>query len=485
MGEIIVVGLGPGSTGSLTLDAVEIITGKGPHFLRTEKHPAVEYFRKNNISYTALDDYYETGDTFEEVYESIAKRMMEEAKIHGSINYYVPGNPMVAEKTVRLLLENSGDTRVKLVSGMSFIEPLLEATGIDPVEGLTILDGSDLKMTDITIRNDTIITQIYNKRIASDLKTVLTEVYGDEHMVCLVHNAGLKDELIEHIMLSEIDMAGEIGVLTSLMIPGLRGHKRERYSFEDVTDIMAKLRSEDGCPWDMEQDHLSIRQAILEEAYELVEALEEENPDHIVEELGDLLLQVLFHTQIGYEDGEFYPFDVTSNLARKLITRHPHVYFEKNVANSDEVVYNWDKIKYGNRNISTLTEKLENIPRLPALMRSFKVQEKAAAAGFDWSDINGPLDKVREELEEVMDAHSQSGAGSLNTEGELGDLLFAVVNLSRFLKVDPEVALNRTIGKFTKRLKKMEYMAENMGILLEDMNLQELDDLWEKAKSEE
>jgi tetrapyrrole methylase family protein/MazG family protein len=176
---------------------------------------------------------------------------------------------------------------------------------------------------------------------------------------------------------------------------------------------------------------------------------------------------------------------VTTGLASKLISRHPHVFSEKNVDNSSEVVYNWNEIKYENRNISTLSEKLKNIPRLPALMRSYKVQEKAAEIGFDWDSISGPSDKVSEELLEVMESYTVFGPSHSHTEEEIGDLLFAVVNLSRFLKVDPEVALNKTIGKFTKRMEKMEYMAENMGIQMEEMSLNELDALWDKAKSEE
>jgi tetrapyrrole methylase family protein/MazG family protein len=485
MNNIYVIGLGPGSPGALTLDAVNKIKGEGPHFLRTEKHPAVDYFRDNSVSYQTFDVYYNEGSSFEEVYKSIADRLESEAKVYGTINYYVPGNPMVAEKTVKLLLDKKDTLNLKFVSGMSFIEPMLEATGIDPVDGLMILDGVSMKSTDISIRSNLIVTQVYNQRVMSEVKLTLSELYGDDYLVYLIHGAGTIDQKVEMIPISEIDRSADIDVLSSLLVPAMTGEGRTRYSFADVLDIMEKLRGEGGCPWDREQDHLSIRQAILEEAYELVEALEDEDPEHIVEELGDLLLQVVFHMQIGYEEGEFYPFDVTSSLASKLISRHPHVFFEKKVDNSKEVVYNWNKIKYKNRNISTLSGKLKNIPRLPALMRSFKTQEKAAEIGFDWDNVEGPSGKVLEELQEVMQSYSDNGLGHNHTEEEIGDLLFAVVNLSRFLEVNPEVALNRTIGKFTKRLAKMEYMAELMGIGMEDMSLEELDGLWDQAKSEE
>ena len=248
---------------------------------------------------------------------------------------------------------------------------------------------------------------------------------------------------------------------------------------------MKRLRSDNGCPWDREQDHLSIRAGILEEAYELVEALNENDIDHIAEELGDLLLQVVFHTQIALEEGEFNPIYVTTSLANKLITRHPHVFFQKNVDNSSEVVYNWDKIKYQSRNISQLSEMLRNIPRLPALMKSYKVQEKAAQIGFDWEDINGSSDKITEEHNEVLEAYRLNGKGDFELEGEIGDLLFAVVNLSRFLEINPELALGRTTEKFIKRLEIMEYKAKEKGIQLKDLDLEELDNLWDLAKKDE
>lgn len=246
--------------------------------------------------------------------------------------------------------------------------------------------------------------------------------------------------------------------------------------------IMRVLRGIEGCPWDIEQTHESIRQSLIEEAYEVVDAIDSKDVDNLCEELGDLLLQVIFHSQIAYEEGEFNPIDITSSLANKLILRHPHVFSQKYVENSTEVVYNWNKIKYANRDITTLTGILKDLPRLPALMLSFKVQDKAADIGFDWDDIQGPIDKVKEEFHEVMEAMDLYGKEDERVEGEVGDLLFAVVNLSRFLSVNPEVALNRTIKKFINRLEIMEVKSEEMGKKLDDLNLQELDQLWNMAK---
>ena len=486
MNKLYIVGLGPGSIDSLTLGAINRIHSGKPHFLRTLKHPSVEYFDDNNILFKSFDDIYDTKDSFDEVYNTIVSELIKEVKKHGEINYYVPGNPMVAEKTVQLLIDNFDKEEIEIVSGISFIEPILESMNKDPIDGLKILDGMDIKSSDVDINSHLIITQVYNKMVMSEVKLVLMEVYPDEYKVSLVHNAGIsREQVIENIPLYEIDHSKNIGALTSLFIPKVEKGQYPIYDYNDITNIMKRLRRDDGCPWDREQDHLSIRAAILEEAYELVEALNENDSDHIAEELGDLLLQVVFHTQIALEEGEFNPILVTTSLANKLITRHPHVFFKKDVDNFKEVVYNWDEIKYQSRNISQLSEKLRDIPRLPALMKSYKVQEKAAQIGFDWEDINGSSNKIIEEHGEVLEAYSLYGKGDFDLEGEIGDLLFAVVNLSRFLEINPELALERTTEKFIQRLEIMEYKAKEMGILLKDMNLRQLDNLWDLAKEDE
>lgn len=485
MSKIFVVGLGPGNIDDLTLGAIRRMEGGKPNYLRTEKHPSVQYMRERSLEYTSFDHIYDQEASFEEVYETIVSRLIESAREHGEINYYVPGNPVVAENTVRMLLDQN-ECEIQLVSGMSFIEPTLEVAKADPVDGLKILDGIGLDGFQVDINSHQIFTQVYNKRVMSEVKLVLMDIYPEDYGVILVHKGGMgESEIVERIPLHQIDRSEHIGSLTSLFVPRINKSQHGIHDFSDIQRIMKRLRDEDGCPWDREQDHLSIRGAVLEEAYELVEALQDDDPDHIVEELGDLLLQVLFHAQIGHENGDFNPIQVTSTLADKLITRHPHVFFEKNVDNSEEVVYNWNKIKYANRNITTLSEKLRNIPHLPALLRSYKVQEKAADVGFDWDVIEGPSDKVGEELAEVLEAASTHGPGSLVVESEVGDLLFAAVNLSRFLEVNPEVALGRTIEKFTKRLEEMEYMADRMGIVMEEMTLEELDSLWDKVKLRE
>lgn len=481
MGKIYIIGLGPGSIDALTLGAVNRIRSGRKNFLRTEKHPTVKYFIDNKIDFKSYDYIYDSEEDFLSVYENIVKELKKESQTEDEINYFVPGNPMVAEKTVELLLED--DIEVEIVSGMSFIEPMIEIVGRDPINGLKIVDGAvfDSLMVDINV--DTIITQVYNRRILSEVKLILSEIYSDEHEIWLIHSAGIEnEEETLKIPVFELDHTEEIGSLTSIYVPKIEKNIKNIYDFNDIMGIMRVLRGIEGCPWDIEQTHESIRQSLIEEAYEVVDAIDSKDVDNLCEELGDLLLQVIFHSQIAYEEGEFNPIDITSSLANKLILRHPHVFSQKYVENSTEVVYNWNKIKYANRDITTLTGILKDLPRLPALMLSFKVQDKAADIGFDWDDIQGPIDKVKEEFHEVMEAMDLYGKEDERVEGEVGDLLFAVVNLSRFLSVNPEVALNRTIKKFINRLEIMEVKSEEMGKKLDDLNLHELDQLWNMAK---
>lgn len=481
MGKIYIIGLGPGDENSLTLGAINRIKSGSKNFLRTEKHPTVKYFKDNNIEYRSYDYIYDTGEDFQSVYTKIVEELKKEASKYDEINYYVPGNPMVAEKTVELLLADNLD--LEIVSGMSFIEPLIEIVGRDPVNGLKIVDGAVFDSLDVDINVDMIITQVYNERILSEVKIILSEIYGDEFRIWLIHSGGVKnEEKVLEIPIFELDRTDDVGALTSIFVPKIEKKDKKIFDFNDIKGIMRLLRSNDGCPWDIEQTHESIRQSLLEEAYEVVDAIDSGDVENLIEELGDLLLQVVFHSQIAYEEGEFNPIDITSALGNKLILRHPHVFLQKNVENSEEVVYNWNEIKYESRELTTLTEKLKDLPKLPALMMSSKVQDKAAEIGFDWDDIQGPIDKVSEEFSEVLDAFKQYGIEDKRVEEELGDLLFAVVNLSRFLDVNPEVALNKTIKKFIKRLEFMEFRTKEMGKDLKNMTLEEMDVLWNDAK---
>lgn len=252
---------------------------------------------------------------------------------------------------------------------------------------------------------------------------------------------------------------------------------KDSYNIKDLEEIVRILRAPGGCPWDAEQTHQSIRRNFLEEAYEAAEAIDEESPEHLKEELGDVLLQVVFHARMEQEEGRFDLDDVADGVCKKLIYRHPHVFGDVSVSGTGEVLSNWEELKRKEKGQATNTDALESVARsLPALWRAEKVQKKAKKAGFDWPDVSGALDKLSEELEELKTA----AAEGTNVAEELGDLLFSAVNVSRFLKVDCEDALNQATDKFIDRFRKVEAQAGDRPMT--EMTLAELDKLWERAK---
>ncbi|HZJ75104.1 MAG TPA: nucleoside triphosphate pyrophosphohydrolase [Clostridia bacterium] len=256
---------------------------------------------------------------------------------------------------------------------------------------------------------------------------------------------------------------------------------KSKYDLEDLLLIMRILRSRNGCPWDKEQTHKSIRHNFLEETYEVLEAIDSENSDLLKEELGDVLLQIVFHSQMEDEKGVFAFSDVADGICKKLIVRHPHIFNDTKVKDSTEVLSNWDEIKLRTKGIESQSGAMAKIPKIyPALTKSQKVQEKAKSAGFDWDNIEGAFDKVEEEINELKQALSEDDDERINDE--LGDLLFSVVNVARFCKMDAETALSKSTDKFIKRFTLLESTAKERGQSIKSMTPKELDKLWEEVK---
>lgn len=253
------------------------------------------------------------------------------------------------------------------------------------------------------------------------------------------------------------------------------------YGFNDLVNIMAVLRSDKGCPWDREQTHESLKKYLIEETYEVIDEIDKCDVKGLCEELGDLMLQIVFHAQIEAEKNNFAIDDVISGICHKLISRHTHVFGDQHAETPKDVETIWRQQKVKEHNTKSYTEVLESIPHsLPALMRSFKVQKKASEVGFDWEDVSGPMAKVLEELDELKNAYNENNTEKIMEE--LGDLLFTVVNVSRFVGADPEIALGRTVEKFIKRFKYLEDKCRSSCRNLEDVSLSEMDSIWEEAK---
>nr|WP_184312995.1 nucleoside triphosphate pyrophosphohydrolase [Anaerosolibacter carboniphilus] len=478
-----IIGLGPGSKESLTLGGIEKMKESKKILLRTQKHPVIDYLISQGFSMESLDHYYDQKDNFDEVYDAIADDIIERLK-HEDVVYAVPGSPFVAEYTVQRLLERaeSHDYDIEIVPSMSFIEAIFQVLKKDPIGGLQIIDGLQLKTQRPDPNTDVIVTQVYNQMVASDIKLRLMAYYPDQYPICVLRGAGIPGiQRVEWVLLYELDRLEWVDYLTSIYLPKVDEKWEKYYNMNNLVEIMAKLRSKEGCPWDLKQTHESLRPYLLEETYEVLEALDNDDKELLVEELGDLLLQIVFHAQIAAEEGYFDIQDVIAGISRKLIYRHPHVFGENKETTDAGALLRWEEMKRKEKDVKTHTESLQRIPKpLPALMRSYKIQKKAAAVGFDWDCVEGALEKVKEELTELLEVYQTDQTDKITEE--LGDLLFAIVNMARFLKVEPELALNQTNEKFIQRFAFMEKHAKSLDKQLEEMSLEEMDQLWNLAK---
>lgn len=479
-----IMGLGPGAYEALTIGALKELKNNKNIYFRTEKHPTVNFLKDEGIKFKSYDHAYEKYDSFDDVYKYIAEDLITKIKDDEDLIYAVPGHPLVAEKSVINLIElcKENNIQYEVLPAVSFVDAMMEALQVDPIEGVKIIDAFDMKNQILDKRVGTIITQVYNNFIASEVKLRLLEGYEDDTEIIFVRAAGVEGlESIRKIPLYELDWQEDIDYLTSIYIPKDLGNKKD---FQDLLDIIETLRNPGGCPWDREQTHESLKSAILEECYEVIDAIENEDEDALIEELGDVLLQVVFHASIGKEDGYFDIMDLIGAISNKMINRHPHVFGNEEANTSEQVLVNWDEIKKEEKGIKTLTEEMQNIAKsLPATTRAYKVQKKAKKVGFDWDDVNCAMDKVKEELNEIKEVYNCEDKSII--EGEVGDLLFACINVARFLEVDGELALDKTIKKFIKRFSYIENEAIKNNKNLKDMTLEDMDKLWEEAKTSE
>ncbi|KAB7704303.1 nucleoside triphosphate pyrophosphohydrolase [Bacillus aerolatus] len=479
---ITIVGLGAGDINQLPLGVYRLLTKSSTIFARTLDHPVVTELQKEGILFESFDGIYEKHNQFEAVYEEIAAKLAEYAQKQGEIIYAVPGHPIVAEKTVQLLLEKarSRELKVTIAGGHSFLDDLFTSVGADPIEGFQFLDGTALKKEDINIFQHVVIAQVYDAFVASDVKLTLMEKYPDEYEVTIVTAAGGTGQQVKKLPLYELDRQVELNNLTSLYVPPVQKEEDTYKEFSVLRQIIAELRGPNGCPWDLEQTHESLKKYLIEEAYELLDAIDREDDEHMIEELGDVLLQVLLHAQVGEDEGMFSIEDVIESISRKMIRRHPHVFGNIKAESAEDVVSNWQEIKKqekGNKDLFRLDEVEKG---LPALMRAHEFQKKAAKAGFDWDDPSGAIEKVTEEWQEFLD-EVQSGDGRKQLD-EFGDVLFALVNAARFYAIHPEEALAKANEKFYRRFSHVEKRVKESGRPFSEFKLNELDDYWDEAK---
>jgi tetrapyrrole methylase family protein / MazG family protein len=522
--SITVVGLGPGRRGLLTIDALEALRAATRLYLRTARHPAVVEIRgdlRPDVQIHTFDGLCATAPSREAACLRIAETLLA-AVAEGPLVYAVPGHPLMGERSVGLLLDGAAERRleVHVVDGLGALDHIFGALGRDPLAGaLQIVDaleagGDPVRSVGgeadairglqalwtgpssrlLNAQAPLLVTNFHDADALARVRQWLLARYPAEHGVTLVCGAGTSDQATISLPLAALDQ-----VTVGCAARPTQGEDCRRPSdpvalyvpplapLDDVRTpntlgyITARLRGPGGCPWDREQTHASLTPYMIEEAYEAVDAIERADDADLVEELGDVLLQVVLHSQLAEEEGRFNLADVAEAVNRKLVRRHPHVFGDVRVRGSSEVLRNWERIKRAEKAApqgGAPPSALDGIPpALPALALAQAIGRKAAKLGFDWPDVEGTLAKVREEVDEL-------GAAATDAErrDEVGDLLYALTSVCRHLGIDAEDALRTAARKFAGRFRRVEAYAQARNLDLAAMSIAELDALWEEAK---
>ncbi|MFT9820145.1 nucleoside triphosphate pyrophosphohydrolase [Lysinibacillus sp. NPDC056185] len=481
MNTLTVIGLGAGDFNQLQMGVYKKLKAARKLYVRTVDHPVLEELSAEGLQFESFDAVYEKHNSFQPVYEEIAEKLVA-ATANEDVMYAVPGHPLVAEQTVQLLIAAADEGKVKLVieGGQSFLDPIFGALKIDPIEGFQLLDGTSFSMHDINMRQHILIAQVYDTFSASEVKLTLMEKYDDEYPVTVVTAAGSSQEKLVTVPLYELDQSVEVDNLTTVYVPPVKSQEDALRDWTTFRQIIAVLRGPDGCPWDQKQTHESLKKYLLEEAHEYLAAVDAEDDFAMIEELGDVLLQVFLHAQIGEDQGYFTLEDVLASISEKMIRRHPHVFGDVSVEDVEGVVANWEVIKAEEKGISEKPLLKEEYRASSALQTAYNYQKRAAKVGFDWPDVDGAWDKFAEEWQEFRNEVTKgTNASRLD---EFGDVLFTLVNLARFYKLSPEEAMLHANEKFAKRFGYVEAKVKESGKPFSDYTLEQLDAFWNEAK---
>ena len=475
---ITVVSLGPGDPKLLTLQTLETLLKSRCLILRTARHRTAEWLREEGISFSDFDALYDEYEDFDALHAEMARRLWQ-AAAEKPVTFAVIDAQ--TDGTVRALRSSRPeDGKVTILPSVTMADSCLALLPeeFEQSGSVRILPAMDALTAAPDPATPLLVTELFDRILASDLKLRLSELYGDEAMIVIFPTSAKINRKPLVIPLMEMDRQRTYDHTVCVYIPAMGLKQRERYCFDDLLQVMHTLRQQ--CPWDGEQTHETLRKYLLEEAYEAVGAIDEGDMDHLADELGDVLLQIVFHADIAQEFGEFSIGDVTTAIVRKLIYRHAHIFGDVHCDTADEVAQSWEKLKKAEKGLTTQASVLADVSQgLPALMRAAKVQKKAAQVGFDWDTAMEALPKIHEEADEVL-AELQAGR---DPGEELGDLLFSCVNVARLAGQEPELLLKAATEKFIRRFTAMENLIISDEKSLEDLTLAEMDVYWCRVKS--
>lgn len=476
--SITVVTLGPGDPNLLTLQAADALRHARQLVLRTQCHGVSPWLQAQNIAFTTLDDMYDQFEDFDALHAAMAQRLWQQA-LTAPLTYAVMD--AASDGSVAALAAAApSDGQLTCLAGVSMADAYLSALPQAAGGSLRILPATGCAAAQLDPRAALLITEIDSPVLAGHVKLHLTNLYDDEMPVIFFPSTVKGHRKAQTIPLLELDRQRTYDHTVAVYLPTAPMQQRQRFCFADLVELLSILRGENGCPWDKEQTHQSLRKYLIEESYEAAAAIDEGDPDHLADELGDVLLQVVFHASVGESYGEFGIGDVTTAICRKMLYRHAHIFSHDRCNTADEVSANWERLKKAEKGLTTQASVLADVSRaLPSLMRATKVQKKAADVGFDWDTADEALPKVHEEALEVkteLDAGRDPGE-------ELGDLFFSCVNVSRLCGLDAEELLNHATEKFISRFSAMEKLIISSGKSLKGLTLSEMDVYWNQVKS--
>jgi tetrapyrrole methylase family protein / MazG family protein len=484
-GRVVVVGLGPAGADLLLPLARRVIEDIAVRFARTRQHPAVEELIDEGVAFRSFDDLYEQARDLDEVYTGIVRALLAVARSSREVVYAVPGNPVLAERSVALLHEKAeaGTIELELVPGLSFAELAWSRVGVDPMHGARVADGRTLTTADVGRGGPLLIAQVDSPAVLSDVKLTLLELLDPDASVTVLDRLGLADERVETVPLAELDRGAAPSHLTSLFVDTTPSG--EVFELARLLELARTLRAPGGCPWDAEQTHHSLTRYLLEEAYEVVEAVEALPPRApegpidaeayaaLEDELGDLLYQAVFHAVLAEEAGAFDMADVARGIHDKLVRRHPHVFGDTDAETSADVMRNWEQIKKEEKGRTSLVDGVG--PGLPSLLYAHKLYRKAASIGLDPGDAEVAAARLRAAADAIEDA------GPDNVEVAIGEVLAVTVAVARAHGLDAESALRGWSARFREQFVAMEQLAEREDVDLAAASPDEVAVLWARA----
>lgn len=458
------------ASGSIGSDVVQAARRSKYIVLQTAVGTA---FDDMGIKYQTLDDIYNTALDFDNLISSACAHLAGDDVLFVTLGD-ICSNRIACAAAAHV--RSKGGSVTVLPYGNAALCAAFAAGAADSTLGVYVFCASSFEQaadTGITL----VIDEIDSRLAAGELKLKLSRHYGDEYGVFIADTRTMSGK---NIPLFCLDAEPSYGYYTSVVLPPRPLEHKKRFTFLDLVDVMARLRSQNGCPWDKEQTHLSLKRYLIEEGYEVLEAIDNGDADALCDELGDVLLQVVFHSRIAQQQGCFNISDVTTAICSKMISRHTHIFGDATADNAAAVLKNWEHIKKNEKGQRTASDVIKGVPKsMPALMRSGKVQQKAANAGFDFENAAQAIDKLKEEMGELLRC-----TDTQSLFDEAGDLLFSAVNVVRLYGIEPEIALQKATDKFIARFCAVEKLAEQKGIDMKNSDIKTLDELWESAKKD-